>query len=639
MKYLRGGRILRVNLTDGTISTEPVESYAARFTGGKGINAKLLFDGVEPSTAPFDAENLLLFGVGPLVGTPFPGACRVDVMSKSPVTGALGDAGMGGYLGAELKSAGYDHLVIEGRAEKPVYLSIRDDKVEIKDASFIWGHDTYETAEMVRQDLNDPGANVVSIGPAGENLVVYALIISPTGNAAARTGLGAVMGSKRLKAIAVRGTKGIKVAKPREFLAACHELRYQIKQSRFYPDVHKWGLVSIHDKEMRAAYAMIGDTFPGAETIREVDFATKYLYRRVGCFACPVACFDSYNLPELGGTGTMKCSPPGDLTWDLKNPDLMVFWETFVLCQRYGLDARSLSNALAWLMQLHERHIITAADTDGIPMNWGSPEAIISMARKISYREGIGDLLADGLPAAARKIGKGAEDYLLISKGSPSDMHLVPVKSIVLAAAVSPIGEDAQVQPRLELAATGKYLQAQEEASFQDAIKKYKDRAEREIGNREAPDPTVTTGKAALVRHDEERTAVCDISGVCTWMTSFIGLPVDSETIANLMTLGLGTTVTVDNLVQSGLRMQYVERAFGARLGLTRDDDQVSETYYNRLRPGGKERPEIGCNHAELEKMKDDYYSLMGWDVSTGLPTRSALSNLGLPDVANRLGI
>jgi len=335
----------------------------------------------------------------------------------------------------------------------------------------------------------------------------------------------------------------------------------------------------------------------------------------------------------------MKCSPPGDLTWDIKNPDLMVFWETFVLCQRYGLDARSLSNALAWLMQLHERHIITAADTDGIPMNWGSPEAIISMARKLSYREGIGDLLADGLPAAARKIGKGAEDYLLISKGSPSDMHLVPVKSIVLAAAVSPIGEDAQVQPRLELAATGKYLQAQEEASFQDAVKKYKDRAEREIGNREAPDPTVTTGKAALVRHDEERTAVCDISGVCTWMTSFIGLPVDSETIANLMTLGLGTTVTVDNLVQSGLRMQYVERAFGARLGLTRDDDQVSETYYNRLRPGGKERPEIGCSHAELERMKDDYYSLMGWDVSTGLPTRPALSNLGLSDVANRLGI
>jgi len=641
MGYLYGGQILRVNLTEGKVTTEPVATYTDRFIGGKGINAKILFDEVSSSTKPFDAENRLLFGVGPLVGTAFPGACRIDVMAKSPVTGALGDSGMGGYLGAELKFAGYDNLVIEGKAEKPVYLAIRDDKVEIRDASTMWGRDTYETPQMIRQDLNDPRAAVVSIGPAGENLVVYASIHSPSGNAAARTGLGAVMGSKKLKAIAVHGTKGVGIARPKEFLAACQKLRYDITQNRFYPDVHAWGLTKTHDKEMRFSYDIIGETFEGEEweKISEVDFATKYLYNRVGCFACPVACFDSYNLPEAGGTGCMKCSPPGDLTWDVKNPDLMVFWKTFVPCQRYGIDARSLSNLLNWLMELYQHGIITAADTDGIALEWGNPEVIVSMARKLSYREGIGDLLADGLPAAAKKFGPASEEYLLMSKGSLSDVHSVAIKSRALAFSVSPIGADAQTQPVLDTATTRKYLVAKDEEEFQLLAKRYLDRAEQDIGIREAPDPRTTSGKAALVRQDEARTAMADVSGICTWMTSFIGLPVDIETIANFLTLGLGKTVTADEVAQAGLRMQYLERAFEAKLGMTRDDDNVSKGYHHRPKPSVKDHQLIGVNKAELEKMKDDYYQLMGLDVKTGMPSREGLEKLGMPDVADKLGL
>lgn len=639
MSYLRGGRILRVNLTDNTATTESVASFTDRFIGGKGINVKLLFDGVDPSSeGPFEAGNKLLFGAGPLVGTPFPGACRVDVMAMSPVTGSLGDAGMGGYLGAELKFAGYDHLVIEGKAEKPVYLSIRDDKVEIRDASPIWGSDTYETPERVRQELHDPGAAVVSIGPAGERLVVYALIMSPSGNAAARTGMGAVMGAKRLKAIAVHGTGGIAVAQPGEFLAACQALRQSLAQSPWYTELHTSGLTRAHDREMRAAYELMGKGWDGAENICEADFAREHLHHRVGCFACPVACFDAYDLPEAGGAGCMKCSPPGDLTWDVKNTDLKVFWRAFTLCQRYGLDARSLANMLAWLMELHEKGVITAADTDGLAMRWGSPEAIIAMARKVSYREGIGDLLADGLVSAAGKIGKKAGDCLVIAKGSPADLHITPIKSRALASAVSPIGEDAQLQPLLDIVAARKYLRAEDEASFQEAIQKYKDRAAREVGNREAPDPRTTEGKAALVHRDEERTGICDITGICTWMTSFMALPVDAEAIARLMTLGLGTAVTADDLSQAALRMQYVERAFGARSGLNRNDDRVSAGYYTRLASGSEKRRQVGFTAAELEMMKDDYYRLLGWDVATGLPTRAGLARLDLSDVADRLG-
>jgi aldehyde:ferredoxin oxidoreductase len=630
MKHLHAGRILRINLTDRKISSEPVDSYE-RFIGGKGINMKVIFDGLEAATKPYDAENLLLFGAGPLVGTPFPGACRVDVMAKSPVTGALGNSGMGGYLGAELKFAGYDNLVIEGRAERPAYVYIKDDRVEIKDASAIWGHDTYETPVLVREDLKDPGAQVVCIGPAGEQMAVYATIMSGTGNAAARTGLGAVMGSKNLKAVAVHGTRGISVAQPREFLERCKSLLDLIRQAKFYDELHEAGLTRIHDREMRGAYFLLGTTWKEGETICEGDFLKEHLDRRVGCFACPVACFDGYKI--LGaGSGTAKCSPYGDLSWDLRNADLMVFWKAFVECQRYGLDARSLSNAIAWLMELHENGIITDKDTDGIAMEWGSPEAILSMARKISHREGIGGLLADGLPSAAKKIGKGADDFLLVSKGSPSDLHVAPIKTMALASAVSPIGEDAQVQPFVGYVSARRYIQARDEASFEEAIEKYKDRAEKEVGIREAADPRVTEGKAALVRQDEERTDIVDMTGVCAWLTSFTGLPVDAKVIADFMTMGLGTTVDVDTLTEAATAMHHMERAFLGRCGLTRSDDKISKAFYGRLRPGGEPMPEIGINEAELEKMKDDYYNLMGWDLKTGMPTRETLLKYGLVD-------
>ena len=335
----------------------------------------------------------------------------------------------------------------------------------------------------------------------------------------------------------------------------------------------------------------------------------------------------------------MKCSPPGDLTWDVRNPDLMVFWKAFVLCQRYGLDARSLSNLLNWLMELFKHGIITAADTDSIFMRWGSPEAIISMARKLSYREGIGGILADGISAAAKKFGKASEEYLLMSKGSLSDVHSIPLKSRALGFSVSPIGADAQTQPVLDTAATRRYLVAKDEEEFQLLAKRYLDRAEQEVGVREAPDPRTTNGKAALVCQNEARTAMADISGVCTWMTSFVGLPVDINTIAHFMTLGLGKTVTTDDIAQAGLRMQYLERCFDARLGMTRDDDKVSKGYYSRPKPTVKDHEKLGVNEAELEIMKDDYYHMMGLDVKTGMPTREGLVKLSMADVADRLGL
>lgn len=637
MSALYAGRLLKIDLTDGRIEKAPLAPQE-RLIGGKGVNLKLLFDALKTDTEPFDEQNPLIFGVGPLVGTPFPGACRTDVVARSPVTNALGDSGMGGYFGAELKFAGYDHLFITGKAEKPVFLHIRDDGIEIRDATAVWGKDTYETAAMVRNQIGDPEAKVISIGPAGENRVAYACIMSATGNAASRTGLGAVMGSKNLKAIAVRGSRGIGIAQPQGFLERCEVLLDAVKQAPFYNELHAVGLTGIHDREMRSAYEFLGSDWKGGEAICELDFLEEHLDRRMGCFSCPVACFDGYSIDGVG-SGAIRCSPYGDLSWDLQNPDLMVCWQAFADCQRYGLDARSLANAIAWLMTLHERGIITEADTDGIPMQWGSKAAILSMARKMSLREGIGDLLAEGLPAAAQTFGEGAEDFLFMSKGSPTDMHVPPIKTRVLASAVSAIGEDAQVQPFLDSVSARRYMQTADETSYQEAIARYKDRAERQVGIRDAADPRTTEGKAALVRQDEERTDIADITGVCTWMTSFIALPVDADVIAECMSLGLGKVVETSALSEASRRLRHLERAIQAKCGLTRADDVVSKGYYDRIRPEGKSVPELGFTDAELEIMKDDYYRMLGWDVTTGIPTRETLTASGLSDVADDLGL
>jgi len=631
MSYLRAGTILRVNLSTGEAGKIPVDAYAERFVGSKGINVKLLFDGLEPDTLPLDPGNLLLFGAGPLVGTPFPGASRTDVMARSPVGGGLGGSSMGGYFSGELKFAGYDNLVVEGRAEKPVYLCIRDERVEIWDASAVWGRDTVDTPSLIRDELRDPETQVVCIGPAGERRVVYASIVGADGSVAARSGLGAVMGAKNLKAVAVRGTRGLRVARPGEFLDECRKARHAIEHHPAYPALRR-DVNRHHDFEWRMFASLRGDWWPGAENICEEDFARRYAPRALGCLACPLACRHSYDIDGIG-SGSIKCSPYGDLTWGIRNPDHLIMLRSHLDCQQYGLDTRSVSAVLAWLMELCDNGIISAQETDGIPMEYGSREAILALPRKMAYREGIGDLLAQGLPAAARGIGRGAEEYLRTAKGSPIDVNPAATKSRGLATALAATGEGSQAQAYVMDVLAGRYLES-DRASFEQVLARQKERAEKEIGIRDAPDPTTTVGKAALVCQGEDYAAVCDLTGVCSWMTPFIGLPVDTATIARAMTAGLGVETTPQTLFQAAARLRHVSRAFGIRCGLDRRDDVVSSGFRNQT---NRSAPELGFTEAELEKMKDDYYRLVGWDISTGAPTEKTLRGTGLADVAERL--
>lgn len=631
---LRGGEILRVDLTTGKVSKEPTAPYGERVMGSRGINTLLLYEKVGPEVRPLEPGNHLIFGAGPLTGTLFPGSCRTDVLAKSPVTGAIGNASIGGYWGPELKFAGYDHLVVEGRADRPVYLYIHDETVEIREAEGLWGKDCFETPGAVRGAIGDRRAQVVCIGPAGERQVLYSTINTAMGNVAARTGLGTVMGSKNLKAIAVRGSRGISVADPPAFLAGCERLHQLIKSSPLYHELHTVGLTRWQDKEYRAIYSLMGD--PWADSLKLEEFGQKNLYKRVGCFGCPVSCMDSYQIPQVG-SGVVKCSPYADLTWDLRNPDMLVFWEVMVMCQRYGVDARSMANVIAWLMELYEKGIITEDDTDGIPVKYGSKEAILEMARKIIHRERIGDILADGLVEASRRIGRGSEEYLLHSKGSPIDTHIPPLRGVSLATAVSATGEGIKGFIVSEFATALTIGQTQDEAQIRKALGRWEENARQVAGSAQAADPRLSEGKAAYVRHNEDQNGLGDIVGVCTWMTSFMGLPITVEHMADLISIGFGRPVTPEALFEAVARTRHLQRAYEIREGMTRAHDALPKRFYQQIKPEVASASRVALSPEELERLKDDYYRLRGWDVQTGAPRRETLERCGLKEVADDL--
>ena len=409
MEYLTAGKILRVDVSHNRITSEPTAKYEEKFIGGRGIDIKILYDAVGPDVGPLDPENVISFGIGPFTGTLVPGSGRTHVMSKSPVSGLLGATSFGGLWAPEVKYAGYDQIVVEGKAEKPVYLFIDNEAVELKDAGNVWGKDTRETQEVIRQELGDPDIRVVCIGPAGEKLVRYAMVASGIDDTGGKTGLGAVMGSKNLKAIAVRGTRGIKIADPDRFFELCKQAHKAIMAEPTREEVLQFG--TARGSDGYSALGMMGfsnwqaATHPEASGISREAFIREYLYKSYGCFGCPMGCRQSYKLEGLD-SGTLKCSQYDCFTGTVSNPDMRLNYEATILCQKGGIDIVQVSGIIAWLMELYQRGIITEKDTDGIPMEWGSRKALIDIIKKIIQREGIGDILAENFQTIAEKMGK-----------------------------------------------------------------------------------------------------------------------------------------------------------------------------------------------------------------------------------------
>ena len=624
MSFGWSGRILRVNLSNSESHTESVEAYTPSFVGGKGINLKIMYDEVSPETSAFDSANLLCFGPGVLTGTLAPASGRMKVTSVSP-HGLLANSGIGGFIGAHIRRAGYDNLVIKGKSDKPVYLHIHDESVEFRDAAHLWGEGTQETQRLIKEEIGD-SVEIVCIGPAGENLVSFAAILTGMGSAAGRHGLGSIMGSKRLKAIAVQGTRPIRIAKLEEFVSACEEAHRWLRGSESMQEQavqgagdrytlghgYEAGSVPLGNWEEEDADWDAVPGFDGAD-----EFWNEYGLRQYGCIGCPVNHFHLFHVPGVG-TGSVKCAGWGDFTGNVWTNDRKLMFHANYLCNHYGLDVSSTGNAISFLMELYHRGIITERDTEGLAMSRGDEKAIISAIHKIGKQEGFGKLFRNGVLDAAKEIGKGAEECAMVVGGEAIEPYEIRAyKSEALAAAVNSgnIGESLTF----------------EYGYFWDpeAVEEF---AEAAYGTKEAGVPSSYEGKALTIWDYENRMVVCDLLGACGWVfMNWTGGGADTSSLevpVKLYSLATGRGASEAEMLETAQMCKTLERAFDVRRGKRRKDDTLPRRLFETAVPGGRYKGER-LDRVRFDKMLDEYYALRGWD-SEGIPTPETFDRFGL---------
>jgi aldehyde:ferredoxin oxidoreductase len=443
---------LRVDLGSKKITTEDTEKYAKRYIGGRAINNFILLNELAPQTKWSDPENMLIFGVGCLEGTLAPGACRVSIDTINVFNNGKGSANAGGYFGPELKYAGFDHVVITGKAESPVYLWIHDGEAEIRDASSIWGKTTFETEEILQSELGDNKVEIAAIGPAGENLVKGSCIIFDCCKAAGGSGVGCVMGSKRLKAIAVRGHGAIKVAEPERFFSAVNTALQKVKDSprsqiqrtgnvvgRFNPESPLW---TSHCDMIRNGQSGDWPIEKRAKLVGKDTGVPKYMKKMTAGFTCPVGCIPYLEIEEGDYKGTKGRGYWVNSCWwtlmsDIDDPAASLRYH--IRANQLGLDGDDSSVVIAWAFECYQRGLLTKEDTDGLELEWGNADAWLKMEEKLAYREGIGDFLADGVKEASRKLGKGSEEFALHMKGQDTVDPYRACKAWGFGVAISPV--------------------------------------------------------------------------------------------------------------------------------------------------------------------------------------------------------
>jgi len=614
------GNILEVDLSDGRISVEQTEKYVDDYLGGRGIGVRLVYDKYVPGTDALDPGNPLLFNTGPLTGTAMPSSGRTDVTALSPMSNLRGKSNFGGFWGPELKYAGFDHLVITGKADKPSYLWIKNGKVEIRSAEHLWGLDTFETQKAIQEELGDPEIKVVCIGPAGEKLVRSACLITEVAGAAARTGMGCVMGSKNLKAIAVRGSGSVQIARPEEMFNLSVDINKEIRESPAGKELGTYGVVRFISMMYSLSFFPVGyfedvhwqeiiDHFGGP------DYVDKYCLKNIGCFNCPVRCKNFLCVPEIG-KGFTTCEPWSGFTGSVWNLNMDVFWEATRLTNRMGLDSTETSAAIGFLMELYHEGIITEKDTDGVAMKRGDREAILTTIKKIANREGYGNLLADGQLAAAKAFGPKALEKVDIVKGlAPHPYEFRAFHASALMQAVGHRGDPLPLR--------GSLL----EFEWHNAPEWFQQVAKTQFGSEEAAIPSSYVGKALSAVLSEHNDRAADSLGICTWpWTLFIFHDVSKA--HQFFQAVTGKDWDMAYMLKISERIRNLERMFDVRQGLTRADDTLPKKFFETPLSKGKYEGAV-LDKAKFEQMKDEYYELRGWD-KNGIPTKEKLTELGL---------
>jgi aldehyde:ferredoxin oxidoreductase len=627
------GKILHVDLTSGRVWNEPLSADdIRRWVGSRGTNADILWHGVKADTDPLSPENILIFGLGTLTGTQAPSSGRTTVTTKSPATNLYLKTSAGGKWGAALKSAGYNHLVIHGRAPSPVYIDIDEDRVEILPAGHLWGRDVRETTTTLESAAGERKVEVACIGQAGENLVKMAAIMMSTYCAAARGGIGAVMGSKNLKAIVASGKRRMAIADPARFKEWSTRARQSIatapsaKMKTLYgtsgsiPAFNELGLLPTHNFQR--------GFFPDAYQISGQHLVEAgFLKKRHSCYACPVACHRYTEVDEGEFAGTHSGGPELETLAGFGAgcgvSDTAAILKANELCNNYGLDTISVASAVQWLIESNTRGVLNEEQQDGLELQWGNTHAMLEIIHRIALRKGIGDLLAEGVRKAAQTIGRGSEAWAIEVKGlEQSRVETRASKGYALAFAVNPRGPDhLHSQPIAEFGLRELGIQL----------------IERITGSREYANPRLTDKRAEIVVYHEDWYAGVDGLGLCSFPTTadFAILP---ETMANLLSAMIGEEVTEAEMLDAGRRVVTLEKCFNVRQGATRADDRLPWRLMHEENPDAEGAI---VPPAQLNKMLDEYYTLHGWDLETSWPTRSTLETLGLHDVAvelDRLG-
>lgn len=620
------GNILDVDLSSGRVEIKPLDEHLRRqYLGGRGINSRLLYDNVKPGTEAASPGNVLIFGAGPLGGTIAPAANRLSVTAKPFSYNGVGTSNAGGKFAPELKYAGYDHLLIRGKAAEPVYLWIDDDQVELRPARHLWGKTTWETDQTIRRELGDQEIKVAAIGPAGENMVWFACIMVNMYRAAGKTGMGAVMGSKNLKAVAVRGTKSITVAQPKVLKSLTQEITRRITKNDFYPffSVHGTPATITMDNE-RGALCIKNYQESGpwqGLTNFSPEAISAYYTNDKACYSCPIHCSHFFEVKEGpykgekgGGLEAGHLMPFGT---QVGNTDLASVFKCLNLANQYGIDTLETGFMISGAMECYEKGIISQKDADGLALEWGNPDVIIAMIHKIAKREGLGNLLAEGVHGF-RKLGKGAADYLSYCKGTPlgsDDTRLMRGHVLCQVTGTIPAHHEEGV-PGIE--------------RFPHLPERLKPRFGEEI-----LDP-LSYNKAPVTIFYQNLCTVMDALEICKFASGWCYQEIYLKEAAELFTAATGMEMDAEALELAGERIHDLERAFAVREGMTRQDDRLHGKVTKEPIQTGSYKGEM-TDLVKFEVMLDDYYELRGWDKETGIPRRAKLEQVGLEDVACEL--
>ena len=640
-------KIAYIDLTTGDIQIKPIPlDVRKKFLGGRGLDAYLLYNHTNKGCDPIGPDNTLMVSGGLLCATCASATARTHVMAKSPLTGLLGSCNMGGFFAPEMAWAGFNHLVIKGKAKHPVYIYIHNGKIEIRDARDVWGRSVTEAQWAIRDDLGDQEVKSMVCGPAGENLVRYANVMTGIKNAGGRTGMGCVMGSKNLKAVAARGTMDIKIAHPVEALEFNKRFIEQITSAKvnqtqgtigtpfIWGATNSWGGIRCRNFQYnQCEYA--DDMEP--ERLDEIATETIGPYHMTGCFGCQVHCRAQYKIPFGPYAGKYDEGPEytsqGAFGGETDTPRAITVLTGNHLVDQYGVDNLEIGSLISWAMELYELGIITNKETDGLDLRWGNDDAVIEMIHRICQRKGwLGDTLADGGVPASKKIGKNSFSYLIQVKGMSnlhSDERATP--GLALNIALSSRGSDhLRSRPAIDLY----HLPEPVMRKIYSSPVPYNGPLSSEH--------TEYIGKPWQVFWHENCYMAVDCLGICKYHTTFLGATLPNfEDWVKVVYYNTGLQLTPQQIWEIAERCNNMERLFNLREGLSKDDPEKGDVLNHRYHdePTRRGAPDVVGRVIEKDKflkMRSEIYGHKGWD-ENGLPKPETLKRLGIDNEPSHL--